>query len=476
MNNPCSLIPPRFHDLASRLGASFGINSDATSLMMMQAVGFAFGNTIEIGTPDQRRLGPAFNLALVSPGFSLPRGVFMALVQPISELLEKLKERRYQSGVPAIRAEFENTETQRHELLQTIANHEKTIEKEKALRDSMPAVLFRELGYEAKCADVETLLAELEKAKGTIAKNDAERDALLVTLGPEILEDEPPWRKVDSMATAAFDRTVLATRFENGAGGIGNLSGKKLELLMETLLRARLDASGVNMIVSDLEDAFAQALANRRIFENRVFQNFIFVEAGINASGPFALPDFGEGMDEWTSFVLDAFQRRVDGRKRHFQVDAEGYERLSEFHNWCCEQMQESTTDLAPFFMWWRSLCLRIAMTRNAMDTDPDEIVPAAYVNEAANFLMRLARRQFALLERMTCGNLEDEKQARVEQLVRKLRTRGPLTRRGIVRSFHKQDYGTVDALIASGVTEGRIEQRGNFFVPKDVSVSASAS
>ena len=171
------------------------------------------------------------------------------------------------------------------------------------------------------------------------------------------------------------------------------------------------------------------------------------------------------------------FKLRVEGRKRLLMVDEEGYQRLMEFHYWCLEQLQGSTTDMAPFFLSWRNHCLRLALIRTAMEGGAaNKVIPSEYVNEAAEFLMRLARSQFTLLERMISGNPEEEKWARVEQLVGKLQVRGPMTRRSIVRCFNDQDYRTIDALIAMGVADGRIEQRGAFFVSKSVSVSASAA
>ena len=105
-----------------------------------------------------------------------------------------------------------------------------------------------------------------------------------------------------------------------------------------------------------------------------------------------------------------------------------------------------------------------------------DLIIPHEYVEHAAGFLRRLGRRHRQLLDRLTVEQPEDEViEQQIARLVQKLQRRGPLTKRGLVRCMHNQDYGRLEPVLVEGVKRGNIIQAGDLFRASAVSVSASA-
>jgi hypothetical protein len=129
---------------------------------------------------------------------------------------------------------------------------------------------------------------------------------------------------------------------------------------------------------------------------------------------------------------------------------------------------------MLPFIESWPDLVLRLALGR-AIITKADSI-PADYVEWAAEHLKSKFPGMRGVIESLLIGETpEQQRESRIERICQKL-TDGPLTRRGIARRMHRQDYSAVEKMIAEAMHARRVERRGDFFFAVNVNVSAAAA
>jgi hypothetical protein len=158
-------------------------------------------------------------------------------------------------------------------------------------------------------------------------------------------------------------------------------------------------------------------------------------------------------------------------------LDEKGFAAFLEFRKWVRVERSFAHPEVVPFLSMLPDLCLQLALIRTAMAEAPaTEKMPGECVEQAAEFLRRIGRRHRELLERMVVEQPEEEiLEQQVGRLVEKLGRRGPLTKRGIARCMHNQDYGHLEPILQQGLKRGDIIQAGNLFRVPPVSVSASA-
>jgi hypothetical protein len=126
------------------------------------------------------------------------------------------------------------------------------------------------------------------------------------------------------------------------------------------------------------------------------------------------------------------------------------------------------------YFEAWPDLCLRFALIRSIIVKA--DAIAADYIERAAEYLKSRLAATALLIERLIADETpEQQRESRIERICRRL-SNGPLTKRGIARTMHRQDYGVVEKMIAEALDAGRIERRGDFYYAVNVSVSASAA
>lgn len=72
----------------------------------------------------------------------------------------------------------------------------------------------------------------------------------------------------------------------------------------------------------------------------------------------------------------------------------------------------------------------------------------------------------------MTVDSLAVKTEREIQRMLEKLRRRGPLSKRGIVRTYDRQDYSRIEELLELGVGRNLIGQRGPLFFAMAVSGS----
>jgi len=119
-------------------------------------------------------------------------------------------------------------------------------------------------------------------------------------------------------------------------------------------------------------------------------------------------------------------------------------------------------------------MAARIALSlRIIWELVPYDVVPENILNSAIGFMKLYAPIQANLLEKLISVDSTAVKNEReVQRLIEKLRRRGPLSKRGIVRTYDKQDYGRIEELIELGLGRNLIGQRGPLFFAVNVSSS----
>ena len=173
-----------------------------------------------------------------------------------------------------------------------------------------------------------------------------------------------------------------------------------------------------------------------------------------------------ETRERWSKFIgtviknaRTAFYRRHSGCQGHTCVlEAEATEALSRSLEW---SSRFTTGAGYPRTVLGRApeQILKIASLMN-LDTISPKPVDAATVV--------LASELFRLMARDTIGadsqQLEAVQARDVDALQKKLRVQGPLSRRDLVRSYHRGDYGRLDSILAAAMESGQVTLEGDLY------------
>lgn len=483
MNTPHPLLPPEWNGLAEDMARYACINKDTAELLMSQSLALACGNTIKVRTPERRDLGPAFNLALVSPGFPMPRGALMELLGPIPDYVKFASEQMEVRGMETLKAQFEMKRNELREVEEALQKEESLQKEARESQETADFDAYMErlrmgpaLGSYHPAA-IQAKILECKKRKGGIL---AIIDRLIFQLHHGVLVDEPEWRELPKLGEKSINRIAHAMCFANGPGSIADLTAQERTACSQTLNNNRIGAPSVTMVTSGTEGAYAGVLSTKAIRRSGILSGFLFVEAANEAPDSAMQMQETEALARWQQLVSKCFDRRLASQMHHCDLcvlDEKGFAAFLEFRKWVRVETSFAHPEVEPFLSMLPDLCLQLALIRTAMAEAPaTEKMPGECVEQAADFLRRIGRRHRELLERMVVEQPEDEiLEQQVGRLVEKLGRRGPLTKRGIARCMHNQDYGRLEPILQQGLKRGDIIQAGNLFRVPPVSVSASA-
>ena len=481
MNTPHPLLPPELHSVAADIASFSGINSDTADLVMLQAAGVASGNTIQARTPEMRDIGPSFNVGLVAPTLARPRGALIELLGHIPEQVKRAAHKKNILGIgaEALKASWEMLQKEVVELEEKLRTEQQSLADSSTLAGTMARMRSYGGGAAGSFASDNPYAIQLriDEAHQRRAEIGTQIDNLAFQLGFGVLVDEPDWRELPKLAENSLDGTALAMCFANGPGGIASLSAKEREGCSRTLNAYRIQAPSVTVITCGTEAAYASVLSRKQSRESGILSEFLFIEAAAGAPDSTSLIPQTEALARWHELISKRWERRL-ALQNHacdlYQPEARGFAALIEFRKWV-QREQSLSPDIAAHLAFLPDLPLRLAMVRASLtNAAGDLIIPHEYVEHAAGFLRRLGRRHRQLLDRLTVEQPEDEViEQQIAGLVRKLQRRGPLTKRGLVRCMHNQDYGRLEPVLVEGVKRGNIIQAGDLFRASAVSASA---
>lgn len=470
--------------MAGNISRGFGIDLDTTAFLMLEAAAVASGNTIVTRTPDGRPLPPAFNMALISKGAGFPRGALTMLLGPVTDIVLRAADMERHRGARATRNALEAALTSRREILARLEKHEaelRTAKSKNAKADSLVEQVLnggriddgaikqaRADGFDFERADM--LRIKIATDRKALDNAEAEVSVLQLAAAPGILADEPDWSSIGDLSQRAFDQSVLAVSFSS-LGHLPLVTRKRMPGMARALMRTDLGKPGVNVIACGTAEVFAQVLATPAVREAGIFSTFAFVETTEPGTcDPGAIEAAGDD-ETWTRLCKSLFVKRMGGTQKVLLPDHEGLQVYAAFRAWC---RQECPPALRAYFECWPDLCLHFALGR-AILMGADSVA-ADYIQRAAEYLKSRLAATVLLIESLTTGETpEQQRQSRIDRVCRRLKN-GPLTKRGIARTMHRQDYGVVEGMIDEAMHAGRIERRGDFFYPLNVSVSAAAA
>lgn len=483
MNISNQLLPPEWNGLATEMSNFSCINQDAAALLTCRAFATAWGNGIQVRTPEWRDLGPSFNLGLLASGVPMPRGALMQLLGTIPETVQDASHQKELVGLEGLSACSEIFQKELRELEETLKKEEQWFAYANTLEGRMAQLSASARSLSCDSTDSthpEAIRVRIEEARQRQAKIHREIGALIFKRRPGILVDEPEWGELAKLSENSLDRTVTALLFANGPGDIVDLSAKERTACVRTLNCNYNQAGSVSVIVSADETAYASVLRNKAIRESGILSNFLFLEVGNGAPEmPLVIPPEG-ALDRWQQMITKWCEARITPQNRQhrlYQPDARGLQAYVEFREWVQTEKGFAGPKVAPFLSLLPDLCLQLSLIRTAMsDASENLMIPGECVEQVAESLRRIGRRQRELLERLVTEQPEEELfEQEVGRIVQKLVRHGPLTIRGLARRCHRQDYAKLEPLLEHGLRHGNIRQQGNLFSAPPVSVSASA-
>jgi len=479
MNTSHQLLPPEWNGLAADLAQSSGINDETAALLMLQAYGVASGNSVQVRTPEWRELGLAFNIGLISTGVPTARGALVQLLGPIPDFVKLAADQLRDAGmgVEAIKSSLEKLKQELGEIKETLRKDKAALEhsKTKEAQEARVKGGGQNFGYLPEAPNViEARIQSAEQRRNEILRGV---DFLVFKLRRVVLADEPDWLELPHLAEQSFDQGVLALCFEKGPADILNLSPKERADCARTLKQHRIGARAVTVITCGPESAYSDVLCHGHL--RRILSDFLFMDVGAKGAPAVRPLQETQALAKWHELILKRWNRRVALHASGCDLyvpDAKGFAAMIEFRKWV-EGEQGRSPKIASHLSFLVDMPLRFALGRASMsNADGDLSIPSAYVEQAIDFLKRIGRRHRELLDRIMGhkpdGEIIEEK---VLQLVEKLGRRGALTKRDLARTFHHQDYATLEPILAHALKAGNIIQAGNLFRVANVSVSASA-
>ena len=210
--------------------------------------------------------------------------------------------------------------------------------------------------------------------------------------------------------------------------------------------------------------------------ESGLLHDFLFCEvAGESAAyDPAAMLQLGkEGV--WRDFMEDLFLSRLCNSPIVRVFSIRGAAPILNLHKWCRQFAAGLSAEVRPHFAHWPAVAARLALSLSIMHgKGGDGTVPDVLVEEACDFTQRYAPIQAEILAKFFSPNskaVTTERQ--IQRMLAKLRARGPLSLRGLVRTYDRQDYARIEEWLHLALARGLAEQRGPLFFAASVSVSA---
>ena len=494
--HPFLPFPKEFEHVCTLHKSAYAINDTCARLDMLNATAAASGSLFTIRTPDFREYIPAINIAIVSSEESLPHGAAMTAFNPLTDIMRSALAMRHLKGLNVIQASVEQGLRDRQLLENEIVAH--TLELEQLGPVEIPtAAQVAEISEDifkttpGKPPGVfmrRTQLKEaLESARTSLANVKRQISARRMQAGVFILLKDTPWKDLPRKCSQSFDGNCGYLVFAPEVlRQLCKLRRVDLEACAATLHSTSTGSASPGNGTCDLlpgtwailcgeKELWSDVFGRDAITESGLLQDFLFVEAGSEGAqcDPEAMRDLGRNT-AWCEFLERLFERRQCEAGAILNFNVEGARQYLEFRRWCRSFASTLPVHIRPHFARWPQMAARIALSLRIMwNLVPYDVMPEKFLNAAIDFMKFYAPIQAKLLEKlMTVDSTAVKTEREMQRMLEKLRRRGPLSKRGIVRTYDKQDYGRIEELLELGVGRNLIGQRGPLFFAMAVSGS----
>jgi hypothetical protein len=498
MNELNSLLPfpSQFEDVINVASRAFGTSDVATRLLMLDAIAAAAGNLIQIRTPEFSDYIPALNLAVIAGHDSIPRGALMALISPVEDIVYDARMFRQMRGPQLAQASFEDSVRERQHL-------ESLLEKETGeLHDLGPELPPTPQQQQEAADDImgidpgkppgpivrrQQLVESIAQARDRLAAVKRGVARLRLENRVHVLLKDLPWSDWPAKTAQSFDGNSAALIFDPGLmRELCTLPRRELKACAAALQRTLSGSPMPGDNTSDLlpgtwavlcgeQDIWSRIFDRSAIVESGLLHDFVFCEAGGEGQtcDSAAIVELAQ-CETWRGFLENLFLQRMCDSPSTMVFNIEGARQFLELRRWCRQFAAGLSPEVRPHFTHWPQMAARVALGLGIMhNAAKGETLTASFIAIACVFARAYAPIQAALLEKFHSGDSKAVLAEReMQRAVRKLRTRGPLTLRGLVRTYDKQDYAVIEDAVHRGIERGLVKQQGPLFFAVSVSDS----
>jgi hypothetical protein len=492
------LLPPVVCEMAARLARAYRLNEHAAQLMALAAIATAAGPVCRLWNPLLGRLiASNFNLFLLQGEDSFCSGALRTLLAPFRDHLEAAALEHRFRGISGLQAAFSERTSQEEEMIMA----------ERDLRPPRGSIC--DPGFLTAERDFKQTVTDLREQRLHIRSLAADVRA---HLDPVLISEDLPWTLVlgDNLSfDGAFSFLSTGARaLQEFARANTPWRREILRLLQssrrgEVFIRSARQVSVrtlTNLWCADLGDLTAM-LRCREVAQSEILSTFLLVEADACPRKPLDAEAF-RSLDpgaEWKELIEWLLRQRKDHSDWRVTFRFASFSLYLEFREWCGALSAGCAPALRPFIREWPETALHLALgiaLAQHPKTVEDQLWPEA-MESAIALLKALVPGQLSLLERMVGGaatsdgsspmgetfpargrgsgrangayeGLEGnaafgEEEAALERLVDKVRAKGPLTLRDLVRSYDRQNYAWLEALVARAEALGLLRREGKW-------------
>lgn len=492
-------FPSQFEEVVNVASRAFGTGDLTTRLLLLDAIGVAAGNRIQIRTPEFSDYIPALNLAVIASHDSIPRGALMALLSPVDDVVYDAMMFRRMRGPQLAQASFEDAVRERQHL-------ESLLDKETGeLHDLGPELPPTREQQQEAADDImgidpgkppgpivrrQQLVESIAQARDRLAAVKRGVARLRLENRVHVLLKDLPWRDWPAKTAQSFDgNSALLTFAPELMRELSTLPRRELNACAAALQRTLSGSPmpgdntsdflpGTWAVLCGEQDIWSRIFDRPAIVGSGLLHDFVFCEAGGEGQtcDPAAIVELGQ-LETWRDFLENLFLKRICDSPSTMVFNIEGARHFLELRRWCRQFAAGLSPEVRPHFTHWPQVAARIALGLGIMhDAAKGETLAARFIITACDFARAYAPIQAALLEKFHSGDSKAVLAEReMQRAVRKLRTRGPLTLRGLVRTYDRQDYAVIEDAVHRGIERGLVKQQGPLFFALGVSASAGS-
>lgn len=494
-------LPSGFQHIVGLVSRGFGVSAAAATLMLLQAVSIAAGGAFRIRSPEMRDHAPGLDLGLIAKA-GLTRGAFLMLLGAIIDAARSAREFRGARGLEHTKAVLEARLCEYGDALRSIQTLEAEPAAAEAERSSIDghneaSAGGPQPGLSAEASNfkwdtspqLQQRLDEFRKRRDEFKLEVAD---LRLQLSPYIFSDDGGWHDLPAVAAESPDGCFAQLSFSPATNSqLLNLPGHKLRACAEIVQRSRIGSCmpgpgddrpvpAASICISATPELWSRLLSRSSIHSSGLLDGLIWLNADPDDAqfDPAAVAEL-QRATQWQNFMNQILRTRMCDGPQVMVLNPEGFSHFVSFRKWCQEFTTNVPARLQGYFESWPDAALRLALTLSLLEqrNAEDNILATSCLESATKFLEAHLPGQLEFLQEAVTGcTRADELMSGADRVVRRLRSKGPLTLRGIVRGFDHQDYEIVGRWAREARAQGLIEQQGALFFLKNVSVGPSAA
>ena len=479
--------------LASLVNRGYGIYPDAAKLMPLQLVGAIAGRTRATRSVDGVVCTPGFNLAMIGSDRAMVHGATMALLDGILGEFDEARDREAEQGREQVRYRHSALITRQKDLLEERSAAAEKLKKLNAVPTNMAEVEANRTEYRtvaAKARARQSLEAQIASLTEQIVAVELEVTDWKFASAPGIIRDGEPWEKFPDAGTDSFDGNflqigtagslleefhALPPTWYQQATKLLRRSGN--ESPFSSTARSR-ESTTCSVQISGDPFAFSRLFHDSKFSKCGFFSGFVLVESNDENLSPEA-----EAMEQlvaderWRIILSGLLNDRLAGIQRRLHLDRAGNQCCLDYRGWILDFLSDIPEQHHWSFSGWPNLLVQMALGMAIIEGKADRhVLDVSLLQRAAELLKAHAPRQSALLDTMLPQmEVTDLFEVRLDRLVERLITKGPLPVRELARGISGCDYRVVDSLMKEAKRRGRVYQRETLFFATGVNVNGTA-